>query len=310
MLWFALWRNEVVIRDRRNGVWGEVEMNAFVLRAACLLAMSSATAFAQQQTIPFPTGGPGTSPYDTRATVDYNQSSYSLRNVPQVSAPGLTTTLSDTCMGSASFGVSVTGFGATAGTTRVDEACVRRLDAREFRAMGLPDVALALLCQSEADRRAVEATGHLCPGTTAPLAKVGASSETASLTDDEKYRDPLVRDRLGLPSLNTADAKPAPASKPQELKPPPSAGTTEVKPPPSVSPKYQRSQPPDVKPDQPQVANVNPAPAPRAPVSASAPIVPEADALEQKIKNFGWRPVAKQNDAPVTPDGVVSSAAR
>jgi hypothetical protein len=149
--------------------------------------------------------------------VDYNQSSYSVRTTPSIAAPALTTTLSDTCMGSASFGLSITGFGATGGTTLVDQACVRRLDAREFRAMGLTDVALALLCQSDANRRAVEATGHLCPGTTKPLAKSG---EDAVLSDDEKYRDPLVRARLGLPvtaannpevSLKTQDA---PAAKP------------------------------------------------------------------------------------------------
>ncbi|SAK72479.1 chemotaxis protein CheA [Caballeronia temeraria] len=142
------------------------------------------------------TSGPGTSAFDTRTTVDYNQSSYSVRTTPAIAAPSLTTTLSDTCMGSASFGLSITGFGATGGTTLVDQACVRRLDAREFRAMGLTDVALALLCQSDANRRAVEATGHLCPGTTKPLAKSG---EDAVLSDDEKYRDPLVRARLGLP---------------------------------------------------------------------------------------------------------------
>ncbi|WP_250514926.1 hypothetical protein [Caballeronia sp. INDeC2] len=140
--------------------------------------------------------GPGSSAFDTRTTVDYNQSSYSVRTTPSIAAPALTTTLSDTCMGSASFGLSITGFGATGGTTLVDQACVRRLDAREFRAMGLTDVALALLCQSDANRRAVEATGHLCPGTTTPLAKSGAD---AVLSDDEKYRDPLVRARLGLP---------------------------------------------------------------------------------------------------------------
>lgn len=145
---------------------------------------------------------PGSSPYDTRATVDYNQSSYSVRSTPSIGAPALTTTLSDTCMGSASFGLSITGFGATGGTTLVDQACVRRLDAREFRAMGLTDVALALLCQSDANRRAVEATGHLCPGTTAPLAKTQPKAETSGLTDDEKYRDPLVRERLGLPNVN------------------------------------------------------------------------------------------------------------
>jgi hypothetical protein len=147
------------------------------------------------------TSGPGTSAFDTRSTVDYNQSSYSVRTTPAIAAPSLTTTLSDTCMGSASFGLSVTGFGATGGTTLVDQACVRRLDAREFRAMGLTDVALALLCQSEANRRAVEATGHLCPGTTTPLAK---TNEAPVLSDDEKYHDPLVRARLGL-SVTTAN---------------------------------------------------------------------------------------------------------
>jgi hypothetical protein len=159
---------------------------------------------------------PGSSPYDTRATVDYNQSSYSVRTTPAIAAPALTTTLSDTCMGSASFGLSITGFGATGGTTLVDQACVRRLDAREFRAMGLTDVALALLCQSDANRRAVEATGHLCPGTTKPLAKTG---EDAVLSDDEKYRDPLVRARLGLPVTAAndpqVDLRPAPTFKPQ-----------------------------------------------------------------------------------------------
>jgi len=140
--------------------------------------------------------GPGSSPYDTRATVDYNQSNYSVHTTPSIAAPALTTTLSDTCMGSASFGLSITGFGATGGTTLVDQACVRRLDAREFRAMGLTDVALALLCQSAANRRAVEATGHLCPGTTTPLAR---TDDGPQLSDDEKYRDPIVRARLGLP---------------------------------------------------------------------------------------------------------------
>ncbi len=126
-----------------------------------------------------------------------------IRTNPAIAAPALTTTLSDTCMGSVSLGLSLAGFGATGGTTMVDQACVRRLDAREFRAMGLTDVALALLCQSDANRRAVEATGHLCPGTTAPLARRGQAEATPGLTDDEKYRDPIVRARLGLSPIET-----------------------------------------------------------------------------------------------------------
>jgi hypothetical protein len=108
-------------------------------------------------------GDPGSSANNTKTTVDYG-GSYSVKTVPNIVAPSLTTTLSDTCMGSASFGLSFTGFGATGGTTMVDQACVRRLDSREFRAMGLNDVALALLCQSEANRKAVESTGRSCPG--------------------------------------------------------------------------------------------------------------------------------------------------
>lgn len=113
-------------------------------------------------------------------------------------------------MGSVSFGFSAPGFGATAGSTLVDQACVRRLDAREFRAMGLTDVALALLCQSDANRRAVESTGHLCPGTTAPLAKAkGEVNTTATVSDDQKYSDPIVRARLGLPELDKTPQAPA-----------------------------------------------------------------------------------------------------
>lgn len=119
-------------------------------------------------------GAAGSSAYNTKATVDYG-GSYTVKSVPSVLSPSLTATMSDTCMGSASFGLSVVGFGATGGTTVVDEACVRRLDSREFRAMGLPDVALALLCQSESNRKAVESTGRMCPGTSGMSG--GASNE-------------------------------------------------------------------------------------------------------------------------------------
>ncbi|HDR9712136.1 TPA: chemotaxis protein CheA, partial [Burkholderia aenigmatica] len=156
-------------------------------------------------------GAPGTNPYNTQSAENVNYSgTQTIKTNPAIQAPGLTTTLSDTCMGSVSVGVSFPGFGATGGTTLVDQACVRRLDAREFRAMGLTDVALALLCQSDANRRAVEATGHLCPGTTAPLARSNvAPSAEATVADDVKYHDPIVRDRMGLPPLGAAAPAPA-----------------------------------------------------------------------------------------------------
>jgi len=95
----------------------------------------------------------------------------------------------------------------------VDQACVRRLDSREFRAMGLNDVALALLCQSEANRKAVEAAGHECPGMAKPVAtstavqqsagnaSSGVSVSSVSNPDSTEIRDPYVRRRLGLEAL-------------------------------------------------------------------------------------------------------------
>jgi hypothetical protein len=56
--------------------------------------------------------------------------------VPAVVAPSLTTTLSETCMGSTSMGVAGAGFGVSFGSTWKDEACVRRLDSRELRSFG------------------------------------------------------------------------------------------------------------------------------------------------------------------------------
>lgn len=137
----------------------------------------------------------------TPTTINYG-GSYTVRANPAIAAPSLTSTFSDTCMGSSSFGLSIVGFGATGGTTMVDDACVRRLDSREFRAMGMEDVALALLCQSAANQKAVEATGRSCPGRATGL-PVSSGSPPAA----EEYSDPFVRRRLGLAPLSNDSAK-------------------------------------------------------------------------------------------------------
>lgn len=89
----------------------------------------------------------------------------------------------------------------------VDDACVRRLDSREFRAMGLNDVALALLCQSPANRKAVESTGRSCPSVTPPVTTTGANKVP-------EPTDPFVRRRLGMEVVDAAPATIAPASAP------------------------------------------------------------------------------------------------
>ncbi|MFC7287581.1 histidine kinase [Herminiimonas glaciei] len=146
-------------------------------------------------------GAPGSSAYNTQATVQYG-GDYTVKNVPTSAPPALTTTLSDTCMGSVSLGVSAVGFGVTGGMTMVDEACVRRLDSREFRAMGMNDVALALLCQSDANRKAIEATGRTCPSV--PKQAAAGEVQTYSVSaqnSSEQYTDPVVRKRMGLEPL-------------------------------------------------------------------------------------------------------------
>ena len=84
-------------------------------------ANSGAANAANQQTI------------NTTNTVPEHQT---IETAPPIVAPQLTTTLTETCMGSTSVGVSVLGWGATGGTTWNDKECIDRLNARELNAMG------------------------------------------------------------------------------------------------------------------------------------------------------------------------------
>lgn len=101
----------------------------------------------------------------------------------------------------------------------VDEACVRRLDAREFRSMGMPEVALALLCQSPANKKAVEAAGHECPGS--PRAAAPAAAPAVSLIAPEVIRTAPVEVKpesvaqtspVSLPVSNTSAPEAQPSS--------------------------------------------------------------------------------------------------
>lgn len=87
---------------------------------------------------------------------------YKLKNTPNVSAPALTTTMTETCMGSSSVGGAVPGFGLSFGTTWRDSACVRRLDARELNSLGYRLGAKELMCDSDAVRAALLRAGTPC----------------------------------------------------------------------------------------------------------------------------------------------------
>ena len=94
------------------------------------------------------------SPADTTTTF---KGGYDLRNVPNVAAPALTTTLTDTCMGSISAGAAIAGGGVTFGATHIDPDCVARLHARQLTALGMNATAYEVLCSRpavlEADAR-------------------------------------------------------------------------------------------------------------------------------------------------------------
>jgi hypothetical protein len=77
-----------------------------------------------------------------------NTGTQTLRNVPTVFAPGLTSAGLETCLGSFSAGAGVVGTGATFGSTVPDEDCTIRLYARTQWSFGQKAAAIAMLCQS------------------------------------------------------------------------------------------------------------------------------------------------------------------
>lgn len=95
---------------------------------------------------------------------------YRVESVPSVSAPALTTTLTETCMGSTTGGLAVMGFGISGGTTWKDEECIRRLNARELaNTLGERDASKELLCGNQEINEVYKALGRPCimgPSTT------------------------------------------------------------------------------------------------------------------------------------------------
>lgn len=100
-----------------------------------------------------------TSPGSVKTTVEGTQT---LKNVPSVSGPALTTS-NDTCMGSSSGGFNAPGVGVSIGSTWVDGNCKMLKNSRELWNMGMKAAAMALMCTDPANREALEVTGYKCP---------------------------------------------------------------------------------------------------------------------------------------------------
>ena len=84
-------------------------------------------------------------------------------SAPTVVAPGLAAAGVETCLGSASGGLSAMGGGFTFGTTTVDEGCSIRLLARQLYAFGFQRAAVALMCEDQHVVAAMSAAGSPCP---------------------------------------------------------------------------------------------------------------------------------------------------
>src|ERR1700730_18524295 len=82
-----------------------------------------------------------------------------LITTPTVAAPGLAAAGIETCLGSASGGLSLMGGGFTFGSTKVDEGCTIRLLARQLYAFGFQKAALALMCQDNRVADAMDTAG-------------------------------------------------------------------------------------------------------------------------------------------------------
>lgn len=84
------------------------------------------------------------------------------RSVGLAVAPQLTTTLTETCMGSTSAAAGWSGASISFGTTWSDTSCVRRLDARQVQALGNIPVSMEMMCESQRVRDAAKRAGRPC----------------------------------------------------------------------------------------------------------------------------------------------------
>ena len=85
-----------------------------------------------------------------------------IRNTPSMFGPALVSS-NDTCMGSTSGSVAAPGLGIGFGTSWVDENCKMLKNSQALWNMGYRAASIALMCNDEKIKAALEVTGHVCP---------------------------------------------------------------------------------------------------------------------------------------------------
>jgi hypothetical protein len=153
-------------------LWAGVALSTVLLSSTAYAQTSTSTAASasqsQSQSGSVAVANPDASNQGNTQTVaptfnSYTPATQTVRTAPPVAAPALTTTLTETCMGSTSVGVSVIGWGATGGTTWEDHECVRRLNARELaQTLGDREAAREVLCGNGDVFRVYNALGRPC----------------------------------------------------------------------------------------------------------------------------------------------------
>lgn len=132
--------------------------------------------------------------------------SYTIKNVPSVNGPPLATA-NDTCMGSSSGSINGPGFGIGLGSTWTDRNCMMLKNARELWNMGMKAAAMALMCNDESNRAALEVTGFACPQTVASRqARAAAERQAQVARENEQLRAKLS----ALESGNAAGTRTSP----------------------------------------------------------------------------------------------------
>jgi len=180
-------------------------MKNFILSAVLALAVPSAFAditatASQNQNATASSGSSSGNAFNQRFdSHDSVRGSDLSSAVPNAIAPNLATTLTETCMGSTSFGASGSGFGFSFGTTWRDSACVRRLDARQLSAFGDLPTAREMMCDSDKVREAAKRAGRPCvadggqpwgiPVAAAPQEQIVPTPEAAAPVVTEQVRE-------------------------------------------------------------------------------------------------------------------------
>lgn len=126
--------------------------------------------------------------------------SYTAKSAPAIQAAGLTASITETCWGSVSGGVSVVGLGVTAAATIKDYDCNRRLNAAVAGRMGRMDIAFNLMCQDDSFRAASIGTSNPCPAN-GVSAKQGTEIVPAAKNNDANSKQANLAANLPIAAI-------------------------------------------------------------------------------------------------------------